>query len=222
MPLATRTQRRVKSKRFVGFCPHCCSRTPQRLIHTQQYRDLQYGDGGAVSECADIYSYFVVECGGCGQILLYHDTSNTTVSAFVNCVMLFPADGSLHESIPARIRLIYSEGFRIRIVSPNLYAVQIRKALEVVAEDRASKGGTLEHKLRDLATRGELPPVLAAASDVLRVLGNIGAHDDALRPEQVIMIDEFFRAVVGYLYVAPSRLTEYQARSAKVWARSPN
>ena len=47
-------------------------------------------------------------------------------------------------------------------------------------------------------------PTLAEMSDVLRLIGNIGAHHGSapVHPWQVHAIDNFFRAVVEYVYVA--------------------
>ena len=51
-------------------------------------------------------------------------------------------------------------------------------------------------------------------TDILRMLGNIGSHaaDESVEPEYVDAIDEFFRAVVEYVYVAPYRVNEVRAQ----------
>ena len=69
-----------------------------------------------------------------------------------------------------------------------------------------------EGRLGELADRGEIPTTLAEVTDVLRLLGNVGAHaaEESIKPWQVNAIDEFFRAVVEYVYVAPSKLKEFR------------
>jgi hypothetical protein len=68
--------------------------------------------------------------------------------------------------------------------------------------------------LSELARRGDLPPVLAEMTDVLRLLGNMGAHasDQPVKASQVDALDEFFRAVIEYIYIAPDRLRRFQKR----------
>jgi hypothetical protein len=49
---------------------------------------------------------------------------------------------------------------------------------------------------------------------IIRTLGNIGSHasEQEVGPEFVPAIDQFFRAVVEYVYVAPSRVDEVTAQ----------
>jgi hypothetical protein len=48
---------------------------------------------------------------------------------------------------------------RIRHTAPNAYAVQIRRALEAVCDDRGAAGKVLADRLQNLVDRGELPTV---------------------------------------------------------------
>ena len=66
--------------------------------------------------------------------------------------------------------------------------------------------------LTDLAAKGEIPSKLAEMTTLLRQIGNLGAHaaQQAVKPSQVPAIDQFFRAVVEYVYVAPFRVSEFQ------------
>lgn len=51
-------------------------------------------------------------------------------------------------------------------------------------------------------------------TDVLRLLGNIGAHaaGQSVKLGHVRAIDDFFRAIIEYVYVAPSKLKEFRDR----------
>lgn len=57
---------------------------------------------------------------------------------------------------------------------------------------------------------------------MLRFLGNVGAHavEESVMPWQVYAIDEFFRAVVEYVYVAPSKLKDFKDSLAKFKSKS--
>jgi hypothetical protein len=52
-----------------------------------------------------------------------------------------------------------------------------------------------------------------------RVLGNVGAHagDQEVESYQVEALDQFFRAVVEYVYVAPSRLSRFREELEERW-----
>jgi len=49
---------------------------------------------------------------------------------------------------------------------------------------------------------------------VLRVLGNVGAHSDSQKITVPMTwgMDDFFRAIIEYVYIAPSRLAEFKKR----------
>jgi hypothetical protein len=136
--------------------------------------------------------------------------------------LLWPESGVSHESIPEKVSTIYEEAARIKNIAPNAFAVQIRRALEAVCEDRGAQKKVLQAMLKELSDRHEIPPVLAEMTDVLRLLGNIGAHaaDQSVRPSQVYALDEFFRAVVEYVYIAPSKLKEFRERLEKIKSKT--
>ena len=66
--------------------------------------------------------------------------------------------------------------------------------------------------------KGEIPPVLAEMATILRLLGNVGAHltEEPVKPPDTWVIDDFFRAVIEYVYVAPSRIKEISDGLKKV------
>ena len=67
--------------------------------------------------------------------------------------------------------------------------------------------GSLADKLKELATKNKIPPVLAEMTEIIRRLGNRGSHDDEdVEPQYVEPMDEFFRAVVEYVYIAPEKI----------------
>lgn len=52
---------------------------------------------------------------------------------------------------------------------------------------------------------------------MLRLVGNIGAHasDDSVHPLQATAIDNFFKAIVEYVYVSPMRISEFKESMGK-------
>lgn len=90
--------------------------------------------------------------------------------------------------------------------------------------DRGLTSGVLAKKLKDLADKGEIPTTLTEMTDVLRTLGNIGSHaaDEEVTSEFVEVIDDFFRAVVEYVYVAPWKVSECKNRLAAAKMQDSN
>jgi hypothetical protein len=126
--------------------------------------------------------------------------------------LLWPESGVLNNALPKQVADIYTEAANVKRLSPNSFAVQIRRALEAICTDRGARASSLHAMLAELVERGELPPVLAEITKVLRLLGNIGAHasDRQVLPSHVDALDEFFRAVVEYVYIARSKLQTFR------------
>jgi hypothetical protein len=209
------------SVRRVAFCPHCGNRAPQELVHVQHYLAEFFGDEDEKPEEYP-FIYFVARCETCDEILLYcgpDEFSEDYRKDFTKVARLvYPSPGSLGEDVPQPVRECYTEAARIKNASPNGYAVLIRRALEAICDDRHAVGRSLHERLKDLARRGELPTTLAEMTDLLRLLGNLSAHDWRLtvRPPQVWAMDDFFRAVVEYIYVAPAKVKSFREALSKI------
>lgn len=113
-----------------------------------------------------------------------------------------------HSVLPERVKTRLDVALRLRRIDPDVYAVQIRKTLEAVANDQGAEGGNLFEKLDDLAAKGVIPETLAEIAHQLRELGNVGAHDDdvGLEPADVPVIEGLLDALLEHLYLAPAKL----------------
>lgn len=199
--------------RRVAFCPHCSNRAPQRLIHTQEHPGKGYSTDGTLLEDSVPCAYHVAVCETCNEILLYHAYfTGAGDKEFHLADLIWPDPGVLPVYVPKAVAECYQEAAIVKNLAPNAFAVQIRRALEALCDDRGAKKGPLAKRLQDLASRGEIPPVLVKMTDVLRILGNIGAHatEQSVKPGHVYAIDDFFRAIIEYVYVAPSKLKVFR------------
>jgi hypothetical protein len=166
-------------------------------------------------------TYFVATCGTCQGLLVYWTQGNPSdegesgpLNFFRDARLLWPEHVVSEDTLPAAVAAIYAEATIVKRLSPNSFAVQIRRALEAICTDRGAKSDSLHKMLSELARRGDLPPVLSEMTNVLRLLGNMGAHasDQPVKASQVDALDEFFRAVIEYIYIAPSRLRRFQQK----------
>ena len=202
----------------VGFCPHCGNTVPQELQGCSV--SLHHEDGA--------HNYFMTRCGTCLEAILYrhvdpHDSVPQTSHGrfhLTDYELVWPDPGTMHHAVPEPVRVIYEEAIAVKNRAPNAFANQIRRALESLCADRGAQKQTLAQSLEELASRGEIPPVLAEMTDVLRRLGNIGSHagQDQVGAEYVDVIDDFFRAIVEYVYIAPHKIREFKARLENVHA----
>jgi Domain of unknown function (DUF4145) len=89
----------------------------------------------------------------------------------------------------------------------------IGRALEALCDDKGISSGNLYDRLKSLADKGVIPPVLTEMGSALRLLRNAGAHhsDQEITVPQTWGIDKLFRAIIEYVYIAPKLRADFQA-----------
>ena len=120
------------------------------------------------------------------------------------------------DCVPARILKLYEEIAPLRHIAPNAFAGQIRRALEFICRDQKAQGETLFQQVKDLVSRGTFPGYFAEIADLMRHIGNLGAHasDHDIDNWDAELLDDFFRSVVDYVYIVPSKLKRLKHRFA--------
>lgn len=199
-------------RRDVAFCPHCGNDSPQRLVdghswHGESYRTIWYA---------------LVACETCNRALLYisEPTKVPLVDVFSlrDSQLVWPAQTHLPDFVPEPIRRCYREAALIKRRAPNAFANQIGRALEALCKDRGTGNKPLAAALNELAEKGEIPATLARMTDLIRIIRNIGSHagEDQVDPNHVDPIDDFFKAIVEYVYIAPRKVQELKATLDRV------
>jgi hypothetical protein len=198
-----------------AFCPHRSNIAPQRLLYAYAFEETRpYDPDSWQPGQGPEHKYFLARCSSCQDLLLYISTySPCEPEDFHKVDLKYPSGVELDSAVPERVQTCYRDAMRIQHNSPSAYAILIRKALEAICDDRAIKKGILKSRLDELAARGEIPPKLVEMTQVLRTLGNAGAHetDSLISVYTTWTIADFFKAIVEYVYVAPSKLKRYKA-----------
>jgi len=198
----------------IAFCPHCGNKTTHRLLYTHNFEGVytffdEEHDFEYDQEMPE--QYFLTICETCkGPLLYYKHLGSNTEKDFQKSSMIWPKQKRLTEKVPQRIREYYEEAIRIKRIAPSSFAGQIRKCLEALCDARKIKKGKLVKRLKDLSDKGEIPKHFTEMADILRLLGNIGVHSSEtnIRSLSVDTIDDFFTAIIEYVYGFPSRIEE--------------
>lgn len=181
-----------------NLCPHCGNITYQRIAH-------------------DLFNYRVYKCDICSeytfQRVIREKTESTSargkkVSVEEKLEQLYPPQTSLPAEVPQRVREIYEEAVSIRSKSPSSFVVQIRRALEAVANERKAPSGALHKQIEWMIKNNLLPDTFGKMTHITRIIGNLGAHDAEkdVSSEDTEIVDEFFRATIEYIYIAPAKV----------------
>lgn len=95
--------------------------------------------------------------------------------------------------------------------------VMARSALQAALRDFGAEGKYLKNEIKDLASKGMLPPVMKDWCEEVRELGNESAHpkpgQDPAKPQDARDIVGFLDYLLEYLYTLPHKISKYRARS---------
>lgn len=197
-------------------CPHCDNKaTIKRLKVATIPEEVEAFDGEhfTIEYYATLY-----QCMTCQNVLLViTGEMDDTPGDISKGVIAYPEQKKLPNFVPEAIRTSYQEAKKVEKISPTAFAVMIRRALEYLCKDQSATGKTLNQQLEDLASRKIIPQVLAEMTDVLRTLGNIGAHanETIISKEHTEAIKDFYNALVEYVYIAPYKLKKLKESLSK-------
>jgi Domain of unknown function (DUF4145) len=225
-----------KEKRRISFCPHCGNVAPQRLVYEHETTAKEIDAAGDLMEVTptEAAGYYLAVCETCdAPVLYFYDGGAPVVEPYIPQSEVEDEQPDFYYAdrvwpvhrvpagLPDKVKQSYLGALRLKPVSPNAFALHIRICLEALCDDRGASKGRLEKRLKELAFKGEIPPTLAKITDVLRALGNVGAHDyeTHLSAYDASAIDRFFRSVLEYVYVAPNLIRAYR-NSAKNFGKS--
>ena len=201
------TYKGVKSDRVL-VCPHCGAEAPQKL----SFHHCPKRKGEKKSRAFTVY--WISICQACNELVVWGDDTFRGLVGFHsgNLVPVYPDTNIEVDAVPDRVRKIYSEACRIRELAPNGFSVLVRRALEAICEDKGIKDGVLATRLKELTSQEQFPKSIAGLTNVIRLVGNIGAHAGSVDVslDQARLLDNFFRFVIEFVYVLPARLSSFE------------
>jgi len=211
----------------IDFCPYCGNKSEKILIHVQSYDDVGYYTDGLEKGCECVYRNhdFLASCKLCSRVLIYntHPPRSGEPEDFLLSKRVFPKD-SLIDYLPPELSSMYEEALKVEQHSPSLFTVQIRKMIEAICYERGVSKGNLYERLKEMTKRNLLPGALSEATDLLRKVGNIGAHEvnGGIHPMEVDSIKSLFTAIAEHIYIVPSKIGDFKNnyQQYREWARN--
>ena len=198
----------------IAFCPHCGNDTTHLLKYTDSFEGIYtfFDDEHEIEYDQNLpEEYHLAICETCrGPLLYYNHLGLNGDKDFPKSSLIWPKQKILAEKVPQIIREYYEEATRIKRRGSNSFAGQIRKCLEALCDDRKMKKGDLIKRLEELENSGEIPKHFIEMANIIRLFGNIGVHSSGknIHSLPVDTIDDFFTAIVEYVYGFPSRIEE--------------
>lgn len=222
------------------LCPHCKHPSVQSYSTHHAYDEstggLWDGDPETAKEPA---AYFVFICQTCDELLLYHyqadefnfedlfSTSKRNGVEYMtwdeaeigkNLKLMWPQQllEHIHHYVPETVRKSYLKALK-NLGSPQIFAIEIRKAMEAICEERgiASKDNDgkykgLGDKIKELARIAMLPKRIEDIAHKIVKTGNDAAHS-TMDSKVVPLIQNFFRVLINHIYVLPMQVQEWSS-----------
>ena len=163
---------------------------------------------------------FVAECQNCLHAILlvgvrYRNSSTYEYSAH------YPAgkpNDIIPDEIPQRIGEDFKEALRCQFVDAHrATATMCRRALQASCQELGADGDYLIKQIDDLAKKGKITAALMEMAHTVRLTGNVGAHPDKdkledVSPEDASDLIDFSSAFYEHVFVMPSKLLKMKER----------
>ena len=220
------------------FCPHCNTESVQEFIaehicdpHKVELKDILPT------------AYYFYSCNNCNEALLYsadiivlmmkideetgngpeleEATRDPRIKEYME--LLWPEQfEDIHKYVPAPVRESYLKALK-HIGSPQLFATELRKALEVVCDecgigrtDKEGKHIDLSVRISLLADSAKLPFVVKDVAHKIRLTANDAVHTgkEEIKAANIPILRNFFKTLINHVFVLPLQKEDWEKYKA--------
>lgn len=199
----------VKSWAFI--CPHCTR--PSNAVVCGKAEWDGHGEEGQENPPVE---WTLVQCDRCAMPTLQaREDFGGGFQDDDRPATVYPAQRRLPPAVPKGLRREWEEAQTC--FDAKAYAacvVMVRRTLEGTCEEQGVKAKTLHKALQELAEAGHIDQTLAEWANVLRRVGNRGAHytGEPVPRQDAEDALAFAEALLDHLYVLRRRFDEFRSR----------
>lgn len=207
----------MEKEQILETCYHCGNKglLPVDCFDKVVYHD--YVDGEPAFLIED--NYYLLRCPVCNEITLLKKATTSYMKLPDNTyeydtTILFP---TIHVSnkigVPSNIVKAFESAKKVQKIDSAICALSLRRVLELICLDKKAQGKTLVQMVEDLVQKNILPSTFDEACKIVRLMGNEGAHSDALSitKTELTTLTEFIEAIINYLYIIPEKIKRMTA-----------
>ena len=188
------------------LCPKCDEPSKSPVL----------GRATAYNEDWEIPAEFAfLQCGNCLSPLVQWREDFGQGFGADKPVFMYPAPRRLSHEIPRQLRAEFDEACKCFAAKAyGATVVMVRSTLEGTAHQEGVSKRTLDDALKEMQAQGKIDGMLAEWADLLRVVGNDGAHftGNTVDREDAEDALDFAEALLDHLYVLRKRFDAFKAR----------
>ena len=166
--------------------------------------------GDDVNSPLETVFYYTLFCPVCKNISLYmkwtywgYEDQNGD-SIFENNI-IYPENSFNFNGAPKEIKAAFVSAIRVKNIDISICALALRRVLEIVCKEKNAKGKNLYNMIQDLVNRKILPDTFDKAANLIKDIGNLGAHGDSFEYDihDIEQLIDFVKSIINYLYCMP-------------------
>jgi hypothetical protein len=208
----------VRSRAFI--CPHCVA-PASATVKGIAIWDGRNAEGEPIEPPLE---YAFVQCASCQGVAIEMREDYGRGFEADEPAFLYPAPHRLSNDVPHGLRQEWAEArdcFDAKAYKATV--VMVRRTLEGTCKEEGVAERSLYASLKKMETQGKIDGMLADWANLLRVVGNEGAHytGNAVSREDAEDALSFAEALLDHIYVLRKRFDEFkQRRSPSVTAET--
>lgn len=188
-------------------CFHCGNIVPMKLIG----RDVSTWDEGDDYVGVEEWSFYM--CPTCKEPTLvcwYWQQKGNEITSDLGRSIAFPDNLFDSRCVHETIRKAFMAAAATKSIDQAVSLIAWRRVLELACKDLGADGKNLYEKITDLSSKNIFPQTLKDASNLIRVLGNDGAHSDDPEPRRVNIanVEALVRYIIEYVYILPQKISD--------------
>lgn len=177
-------------------------------------RDVSTWDEGEPYIGVEEWSFYMCPtCKAPTLICYYWQQNDKEITSPIGRSVVYPDNLFDDRSIPENIRKAYMAAAATKSLDNSVSLLAWRRVLELTCKDLRANGKSLYDQISDLSNRNILPVSLKDASNLIRSLGNAGAHSDELSDKWMNLadIESLVKYILEYVYVLPQKINSITA-----------
>lgn len=188
-------------------CFHCGNIVPMKLVG----RDIVTWDEGDDYVGVEEWSFNLCPtCKAPTLLCWYWQQKDGEITSEVGRGIAYPSNIFDRKSVPENIRKAFMAAAATKSIDTAVSLIAWRRVLELTCKDLGAQGRNLYEKISDLSAKKILPHPLTDASNLIRLLGNDGAHsvDSEVSRVNISNVEALVRHIIEYVYILPEKIRD--------------
>ncbi len=216
----------------IGICPNCPAQTQQQFLFATEESSGPMTDLGKLVAYKQLEIFSLFRCVRCESILFYCTMPETTAGIRFDELDYYAVEGVarlttaqfqelssllhstkdesiLDSSTPELVKRCYEIGTKVRPISKDLYALQLRKTLEAICKDlgapdqlESGRRAMLWQQIDALKEKNVVGSFICDAAHKLKEISNNGAHysESTVTDGDIRKLEHLLRLITSYVY----------------------